>query len=57
MVEMRNARKIFLGKLKRPVGRPRSRWKDNIKTDLREIGLEGVDWIHLTQEGTVGEFL
>jgi hypothetical protein len=32
---------------KRPLGRPRHRWEDNIKMDLRETGLEGVDWIHL----------
>jgi hypothetical protein len=32
---------------KRQLGRPRYRWKDNIKMDFREIGLEGVDWIHL----------
>jgi hypothetical protein len=30
--------------------RPRSRWEDNIKMDLREIGFEGMDWIHLTQD-------
>jgi hypothetical protein len=35
---------------KRPQGRPRSRWKNNIRTDLREIGWEGVDWIHLAQD-------
>jgi hypothetical protein len=34
---------------KRPLGRPRRRWEDNIKMDLREIGLEIVDWIHLSQ--------
>jgi hypothetical protein len=32
-----------------PLGRPRRRWKDNM--NLREIGCEGVDWIHLTQDG------
>jgi hypothetical protein len=32
---------------KRPFGRPSRRWKDNIKTDIREIGWEDVDWIHL----------
>jgi len=32
---------------KRPLGRPRRRWKDNIRIDLREIGWEGVDWMHL----------
>jgi hypothetical protein len=34
---------------KRPLGRPRRRWEDNIKMDLREIGLDVVDWIHLAQ--------
>jgi hypothetical protein len=40
MEEKRNAYKIFMGKpeRKRPLGRPRSRWVDNIKIDLREIG-------------------
>jgi len=31
-----------------PVGRPCNRWEDDIGMDLRETGLEGVDWIHLT---------
>jgi len=35
---------------KRPLGRPRRRWEDNIKMDLREIGWEDVDWIHLAQD-------
>jgi hypothetical protein len=35
---------------KRPLGRPRRRWVDNIKVDLREIGWDGVDWIDLTQD-------
>jgi hypothetical protein len=30
--------------------RPRRRWEDNIRMDLREIGWEGVDWIHLAQD-------
>jgi hypothetical protein len=34
---------------KRPLGRPRRRWVDNIKMDLREIGWDGVDWIDLAQ--------
>jgi hypothetical protein len=34
---------------KRPLGRPRSRWVDNIRVNLREVGWEGVDWMHLTQ--------
>jgi hypothetical protein len=35
---------------KRPLGRPRHRWIDNIKTDLLEIGLSVVDWIGLAQD-------
>jgi hypothetical protein len=35
---------------KRPLGRPRRRWVDNIKMDLREIGWNGMDWIHLPQD-------
>jgi hypothetical protein len=34
---------------KRPLGRPRHRWVDNIKLDLREIGWDGMDWIDLAQ--------
>jgi hypothetical protein len=34
----------------RPLGRPRHRWVDNIKIDLREIGINGVNWIHLPQD-------
>jgi hypothetical protein len=32
-----------------PVGRPRVRWEDNIKMDLREIGIDGANWIRLAQ--------
>jgi hypothetical protein len=35
---------------KRPFGRSRRRWDDNIRMDRREIGWEGVDWIHLAQD-------
>jgi hypothetical protein len=34
---------------KRPLGRPRCRWVENINMDLREIGWDGVDWIDLAQ--------
>jgi hypothetical protein len=35
---------------KKPLGRPRRRWKDNIKMDLREIGIDGANWIRLAQD-------
>jgi hypothetical protein len=52
MGETRNAYRILVGKPqgKRPLGRPRRRWVENIKMDLREIGLDGVDWIVLSQD-------
>jgi hypothetical protein len=50
--EKRNAYRILVGKPsgKRPLGRPRYRWKDNIRMDLREIGWGGMDWIDLAQD-------
>jgi hypothetical protein len=52
MGEMRNAYTILVGKpvKKRPLGRPRCKWDDNIRTDLREAGLEGADWKHLAHD-------
>jgi hypothetical protein len=35
---------------KRPLGKPRRRWEDNIKLDLREIGIDGTHWIQLAQD-------
>ena len=35
---------------KRPLGRSRHRWEDNIKMDLQEVGCEGMDWIDLVQD-------
>jgi hypothetical protein len=35
---------------KRPLGRPRRRWEDNIKMDLREIGIDGANWIRLAKD-------
>jgi hypothetical protein len=35
---------------KRPLGRPRRRWVNNIKMDLRVTGWDGMDWIHLAQD-------
>jgi hypothetical protein len=47
-----NAYRILVGKPegKRPLGRPRRRWVDNIKMDLREIGWDSVDWIDMAQD-------
>jgi hypothetical protein len=52
MGEKRNAYSLFLGNPegKRPLGRPRCRWLDNIKMDLLEIGWGGVEWIGLGQD-------
>jgi hypothetical protein len=52
MGEMRNSFKILVRKFeeKRPLRRPRYRWDNNIRMDLREIGWEDVDWIHLAQD-------
>jgi hypothetical protein len=35
---------------KRPLGRPRGKWEDNIKIDLKEVGCAGHDWIELAQD-------
>jgi hypothetical protein len=50
-MEDRNAYNILVGQPegKRQHGRPRRRWKDNIRMDLREVWWEGVDWMHLVQ--------
>ena len=37
-------------KRKRPFGRPRRRWEDNIKMDLQEVGCGGMEWIELAQD-------
>jgi hypothetical protein len=48
----RNAYTVLVAKPegRRPLGRPRRRWEDNIKIDIREIGFERVGWIQLTQD-------
>jgi hypothetical protein len=50
--EKRNVSRILVGKPegKRPLGRPRRRWVDNIKMGLREIGWDGMDCIDLAQD-------
>jgi hypothetical protein len=52
MGEKRNAYRILVGNPegKRPLGRPRRRWVDNIKIDLRETGWDGMDWIDLAED-------
>jgi hypothetical protein len=52
MGENLNACKILVGKPegKRPLGRPRHRWVNNIKKDLTHIGWGGMDWIDLAQD-------
>jgi hypothetical protein len=59
MGEKRNVYRLLVGKPegKRPLGRPRRRWVDNFRMDLREIGWGGVDWIGLTQNSDSGELL
>jgi hypothetical protein len=51
--EERNVYRVLVGKPeeKRPLGRPRRRWEDGIRMDLREIGLGGVNLIRLAQDG------
>jgi hypothetical protein len=52
MGEKRNEYRILVGKPegKRPLGRPRRMWVDNIKMDLRQTGWDGVDWIDMAQD-------
>jgi hypothetical protein len=50
--ERRDAYRAVVGKPegRRPLGRPRRRWEDNIKMDLREVGWGGMDWINVAQD-------
>jgi hypothetical protein len=52
MGEGRGAYRVLVGRPegKRPLGRPRRRWEDNIDMDLRETGIVGENWIRLAQE-------
>ena len=52
MEQFRNPYKVLVGKpeSKRPLGRPRRRWEDNIKMDLREVGCDSRDWIDLAED-------
>jgi hypothetical protein len=55
----REEHRILLGKPegKIPLGRPRRRWLENMKMDLREIGWDGMDWIELAQDNDRGGLL
>jgi hypothetical protein len=52
MGKKRNAYRLLVGKpeRRRPLGRPRSRWVDNIRMDLGEVGWVDVDWIGLAKD-------
>jgi len=53
MGKSRGVFRVLVGKPegKRPLGRPRHRWEDNIKMDLQEVDREGMDWIDVAQDG------
>ena len=52
MGEDRGVHRVLVGKPegKRPLGRPRRRWEDNIKMDLQEVGVGRGDWMELAQD-------
>jgi hypothetical protein len=52
MGERRGVYRVLVGKPegKRPLGRPRRRWEDNIKADFQEVGCRSMDWIELAQD-------
>ena len=52
MGEKRGVYRVLVGKPKgkRPLGKSRRRWEDNIKIDLKELGCVGMDWIELVQD-------
>jgi hypothetical protein len=51
--ERRSVYMVLVGKSegKRPFGRPRRRWEDNIKMDLQEVGCGGMDWLAIETVG------
>ena len=50
--DKRGVFRVLVGKPegKKPLGRPKRRWEDNIKVDLQEVGCGGMDWIELSQD-------
>jgi hypothetical protein len=59
MEEGRGVYSVLIGRPegKRPLGRPRRRWENNIKIDLRKTGIEGTNWIRLAQDAISGGIL
>jgi hypothetical protein len=59
MGDGRGVYRVLVGRLeaKRPVGRPGNRWKNNIKLDLREIGIDGANWTRWLRVGSSGGLL
>ena len=59
MGDGRGVYRVLVGKPegRRPLGRPRRRWEDNIRIDLQEVGCGGMDWIELARIGRVGGHL
>jgi hypothetical protein len=59
MGEGRSVYRVLVGRPegKIPLERPRHRWEDNIKMDLREIRIDGKNWILLAQDGSSGDLL
>jgi len=51
--------RVLVGKPegKRLLGRPRHKWEDNIKMDLKEVGCGGMDWVKLAQDRDQGKHL
>jgi hypothetical protein len=56
MMKKRGLYRVLVGKTdrKKPLRRPRSRWVENIKMDLQEVGCGGIDWIDLAQDRVRG---
>jgi len=52
MGERRGVYRVLVGKPegKRQLGKPRSRWEENIKMDIQELGCGGIDWIELAKD-------
>ena len=52
MEQFRNAYRVLVGKpeSKRPLGRPRRRWEDNIKLNLREVGCDPGEWMDIAED-------